>query len=107
MGIAEDMAAKLRESAAAEQANAAPKEDAPPPPKARARRTATDISGWTGAQPKAKLTRTPLNVGMPDVLRIHERLALLTARERITAQDAVAEAIDQWLTEKGIPRDAK
>jgi len=108
------MAARIRKQVADEVTDEGAEQeptpsDAPPPapppaPARRTRRQALATDGWAGAQPRARLTRTPLNVGMPDVLRIHERLALLTAKERITAQDAVAEAVDQWLTEKGYPR---
>lgn len=107
MGIADEMAAKLRESAAAEQAAAAPADAAPARPRRKATPPPADEGAWAGAVPRAAVARRPLNVGMPTVLNIHHRLALLRVSTGISAHDAAAEALDLWLTEKGIPRDAR
>ena len=101
---AEEMAARIRRQVADEVPDEVPDEPVTPPAKRRTARPAPPADEWAGARPRVRPSRTPLNVGMPNVLRIHERLALLTATERITAQDAVAEAVDQWLTAKGYPR---
>lgn len=102
MSRAEDIAAKLAQQARDERAEApAP---AKPRPRPRAEAPAPADSEWAGAVPIRRVQRRPINVGMPVVLDIHGRLALLQAREGIAAQDAVAEAVDKWLTERGYPR---
>lgn len=109
MSRAEEIAAKLAQQARDERAEAPAKASAPAKPRPRAEAPApapapAPAAGWAGAVPRASIPRRPLNVGMPTTLDIHRRLAQLAAAEGIAAQDAVAEAVDQWLTERGYPR---
>lgn len=103
----EELAKRLQQQAEEERGGTP---EAPPPPeqpkRARTPRATSSApsDGWAGAQPKQTITRRPLNVGMPEVLAIHRRLGELTAQTGISAQDAAAEALDEWLTAKGYPR---
>lgn len=75
-----------------------------PPPTVPAPAPATpQESGavWSGAVPKDTISRTQINIGVPDVLNIPQRLALLKAHTKISGNDACSEAIDKWLKEKG------
>lgn len=101
----DELAAQLAAQAQNERQTAPPTPAAPKlraPRKPLAESDATEE--WSGARPRRQIARRPLNVGMPIMLNIHRRLALLAAEQGIDAQDAAAEAIDQWLTAKGYPR---
>lgn len=108
MSRAEEMAAKLKADMAAKAPAAEQQPETQPSPRTRSRRTAAaapESGGWQGARPRARVQRTPLNVGMPIELDIHARLARLKLDTGISSHDATAEALDQWLTAHGYPRE--
>lgn len=64
-------------------------------------RAAPEPGEWAGPVPKVSVDRRPLNVGLPTVLQLHERLAQYAFDTGVTVQDVVAAATDEWLTAQG------
>jgi len=56
---------------------------------------------WEGLKPKGKIPRRQLNVGLPESLRLHERLNVYATLRGVDVQDVVADAIHEYLNARG------
>jgi hypothetical protein len=72
----------------------------PRPPKAAAP-AAPQPEGWAGAVPKSKVTREPINVGLPVELDLHRRLRRYRADTNVEIQDFVAAVLHEALEQLG------